>query len=138
LSLLDSTAGAGLSLIGSTATAGKASTAKAGKASGAAGLATAADLGPRHGLTVAAEPGARSAGFDTDLGEATPRAGLGFGAADVDAESVSGLSADATPTPCGPASDSPSANAAAPTRTAFLVLLTIVPIAWLTRTSWSG
>ena len=42
--------------------------------------------------------------------------------ADADAESVSALSADATPTACGPARDSPSAKAAAPTCTAVLVL----------------
>ena len=102
----------------------------AGKTSGIADRAAAADPGPRTvGLTAAAGLGARSASCDdADLGEATPRAGLGFGPADTDGESVSGLSADATPTPCGPASDSPSATAAAPTRTAFLVLLTVVPI----------
>ena len=99
-------------------------TAMAATASRSAGLATAADLDPRPtGFAVAADSGTRSARCEADRGAAAPRAGLGFGDADAEAESVSGLSAEATPTTCGPASDSPSAKAAVPTRTAFLVLL---------------
>jgi len=112
----ETTARAGLVLYDSTATVGTAARA--------------------DGRAVATELGARAARSAADLRDAAPRAGVGSGAADAEAESESGLSADATPIACGPARDNPSANAAAPTRTAFLVVfIKFLPLALLSPTT---
>ena len=83
---------------------------------------------PAADPAVAADLPARAARPAAGLGEAAPDAPEELESAYAEAASVPALSADATPTACGPARDSPSANAAAPTRLAVLDLLPAISI----------